>query len=106
MDLVIIHCSCADVESADAIARSLVEERLVACVSVLPGMRSTYRWQGQIECADEVLLLIKTTRERFPATAVRLRELHAYELPEIIAVDVSVADPGYQAWVESQVGPD
>lgn len=106
MNLVIIHCSCADAESANAIARSLVEEQLAACVSVIPGLRSTYRWQGQVNCADEALLLVKTTRERFPATVDRLRELHAYELPEIIAVDVSVADPAYQAWVESQVGPD
>ncbi|MBP6327909.1 MAG: divalent-cation tolerance protein CutA, partial [Dokdonella sp.] len=80
--------------------------RLAACVSQLPGVRSTYRWQGQVECADEVLLLIKSTRERYPALAARLRELHSYELPEIIAVDVSVADPAYQAWVESQVKPD
>ena len=104
--MLIIHCTCADPESAAAIARSLVEERLAACVSQLPGVRSTYRWQGQVECADEVLLLIKSTRERHPALAARLRELHSYELPEIIAVDVSVADPAYQAWVESQVKPD
>jgi periplasmic divalent cation tolerance protein len=106
MSMLIIHCTCADPESAAAIARSLVEERLAACVSQLPGVRSTYRWQGQVECADEVLLLIKSTRERYPALAARLRELHSYELPEIIAVDVSVADPAYQAWVESQVKPD
>ncbi len=106
MSILIIHCTCADPESAAAIARSLVEERLAACVSQLPGVRSTYRWQGQVECADEVLLLIKSTRERYPALAARLRELHSYELPEIIAVDVSVADPAYQAWVESQVKPD
>lgn len=106
MSMLIIHCTCADPESAAAIARSLVEERLAACVSQLPGVRSTYRWQGQVECADEVLLLIKSTRERHPALAARLRELHSYELSEIIAVDVSVADPAYQAWVESQVKPD
>ena len=106
MSMLIIHCTCADPESAAAIARSLVEERLAACVSQLPGVRSTYRWQGQVECADEVLLLIKSTRARHPALAARLRELHSYELPEIIAVDVSVADPAYQAWVESQVKPD
>ena len=106
MSMLIIHCTCADPESAAAIARSLVEGRLAGCVSQLPGVRSTYRWQGQVECADEVLLLIKSTRERYPALAARLRELHSYELPEIIAVDVSVADPAYQAWVESQVKPD
>ena len=87
------RCGCWTVVMADA-------------WMLLPGVRSTYRWQGQVECADEVLLLIKSTRERYPALAARLRELHSYELPEIIAVDVSVADPAYQAWVESQVKPD
>ena len=104
MSILIIHCSCAADGSADSIAKALVEERLAACVSVLPGMRSTYRWQGETLTEDEVLMLIKTTRQRYPALAARLLELHPYELPEIIAVDISAAHPPYAAWVEHEVG--
>ena len=104
MSIVLVHCSCAADGSADRIAARLVEERLAACVSQLPGMRSTYRWQGETHTDDEVLLLIKTTRERYPALAARLLELHPYELPEILAVDVSAAHLPYAAWVAHEVG--
>lgn len=104
MSILIVHCSCAPDGSAEKIAKALVYERLAACVSVLPGMRSTFRWQGETHTDDEVLMLIKTTRERYPAMAARLLELHPYELPEIIAVDVSAAHAPYAAWVEGEVG--
>ncbi len=102
MSILIVHCSCAADGSAANIARSLVEERLAACVSVLPGVRSTFRWRGETHTDDEVLLLIKTTRAAYPALAARLLELHPYELPEIIAVDVSAAHAPYAAWVAEQ----
>lgn len=104
MSILIVHCSCAADGSAEAIGKALIDERLAACVSVLPGARSLYRWQGEIHADDEVLMLIKTTRERYPAMAARLLDLHPYELPEIIAVDVSIAHAPYAAWVEEQVG--
>lgn len=104
MSILIIHCSCAADGSADAIASTLVEERLAACVQVLPGVRSTYSWQGETQVDDEVLMLIKTTAAEFEALRIRLLELHPYELPEIIAVDVSVAHADYANWVESRVG--
>ena len=104
MSILIVHCSCAADGSAENIARALVAEELAACVSVLPGIRSVYRWQGETHADEEVLMLIKTTRERYPAMALRLLELHPYELPEIIAVDVSVAHAPYAAWVEEHVG--
>lgn len=104
MSLLIVHCSCAADGSAERIGKSLVAERLAACVSVLPGVRSIYRWQGETHADDEVLMLIKTTRERYSTMAARLIELHPYELPEIIAVDVSVAHAPYAAWVEEQLG--
>ncbi|MEO7934678.1 MAG: divalent-cation tolerance protein CutA [Dokdonella sp.] len=106
MSILIVHCSCAADGSAANIAKALVEERLAACVSVQPGARSTFRWQGETHTDDEVLLLIKTTHARYPAMAARLLELHPYELPEIIAVDVSAAHAPYAAWVEQQVGED
>jgi periplasmic divalent cation tolerance protein len=104
MSVLIVHCSCAADGSATAIARTLVEERLAACVSVLPGMRSTFRWRGETHTDEEVLMLIKTTSEAYPAMAARLLELHPYELPEIIAVDISVAHAPYAEWVAHQVG--
>jgi periplasmic divalent cation tolerance protein len=103
MSILIVHCACAADGSAERIARSLVEERLAACVSVLPGMQSTFHWRGETHVDEEVLLLIKTTREIYPALASRLLELHPYELPEIIAVDVCAAHAPYAAWVAHQV---
>jgi periplasmic divalent cation tolerance protein len=103
MSLLIVHCACAADGSASAIAKTLIEERLAACVSLLPGMQSTFHWRGETHVDEEVMLLIKTTREIYPALAARLLELHPYELPEIIAVDVSTAHAPYAAWVEHQV---
>ncbi|RPE75785.1 divalent-cation tolerance protein CutA [Vulcaniibacterium tengchongense] len=98
--------TCPDPASADALAGALVEERLAACVSVLPGLRSTYRWQGAVERADEVLLLIKTTAEREDALVARLRELHPYELPEAIAVEAAGGLAAYLQWVAAQTRTD
>lgn len=103
MSVLIVHCACAADGSAANIARRLVEERLAACVSVLPGMQSTFHWRGETHVDEEVLLLIKTTRDAYPALAARLLELHSYELPEIIAVDVCAAHAPYAAWVSHQV---
>lgn|SRR5690606_25796749 len=105
MSILIVHSACAADGSAPAIARALVEERLAACVSVLPGMYSTFHWRGETHVDEEVMLVIKTTREGYPALAARLLELHPYELPEIIAVDVSIAHAPYAAWVAHQVQP-
>ncbi|MGB0132616.1 divalent-cation tolerance protein CutA [Dokdonella sp.] len=104
MSILIVHCSCPDSAVATAIAHALVSERLAACVSRLAGAVSTYQWNDGICVDDEVLLLIKTTVIGFQALKTRLLELHPYELPEIIAVDVSVAHADYIDWVESQVG--
>ena len=73
--------TCPDFDTAQRIANALVEERLAACVNFVPGMHSTYRWQGKVEHAGEVLLLVKTTRVRMPAVQERIVALHPYELP-------------------------
>ncbi len=88
-------------EEAGRIARALVEERLAACVNVLPGLRSVYRWEGAVHEEEEVLLVVKTTRERFPALQDRVRSLHSYTVPEVVAVPVEDAFPPYRAWVEA-----
>lgn len=91
-------------DKAAEVARILVEERLCACVNIVPAVRSIYRWQGEVSDDSEVLALIKTTSERFPPLADRLRSLHPYEVPEIIALDVADGHAPYLAWVASSVG--
>jgi periplasmic divalent cation tolerance protein len=99
------YCTCPDAASAERLARALVEERLAACVSLLPGVRSVYRWRGALEQADEVLLLVKTTRPRLDALAARVRALHPYELPELIAVEATGGLPGYLDWIAAETRP-
>lgn len=86
-------------EEAESIARTLLDERLVACANLLPGCRSLYLWQGAFEEADETLVLFKTTRNRYRAFEERLRALHPYELPEIVALSPDAVLPAYAAWV-------
>jgi periplasmic divalent cation tolerance protein len=105
MPVQLVLCTCPDAAVADRIARTLVEEQLAACVNRLDGVRSVYRWQGQVERADEVLLLIKSTHERFAALCERVLALHPYELPELIAVDVSSGLQRYLDWVEASNRP-
>ena len=102
MPCLIVYSACPDIATADAIAEALVTERLAACVNVLPGVRSTYLWQGRVERCDEVGLLIKTTRERLDAVGARVQALHPYELPEVIAVEASGGLAPYLDWVAEQ----
>jgi len=102
MEAIIVFCTCADEPSAERIATALVEEHLAACVNRISGVASTYRWQGKICHDNECLLLIKTTRERFDALRERIVELHPYELPEVIAVDIALGLPRYLHWIERQ----
>lgn len=100
--IALCFCTCPDHASATRIARALVQERLAACVNVLPAVQSVYRWQGAIESADEVLLLIKTTAARMPALQQRVVSLHPNELPEVIAVEAAGGLPAYLDWVRQQ----
>ncbi len=106
MSVVVAHCSCPNAETAARIAQALVEERIAACVQTLPGMASTYRWQGAVRTDSEVLLLIKTTRERLAALKARLPTLHPYETPELLVVDVIDGLGPYLAWVEAETAPE
>lgn len=99
MSAIVIHCACPDHGSADRIARALVEERLAACVQQVPGLRSTYLWEGRVEQADEVLLLVKTAADRLDDVIARVQALHPYELPELLAVEARDGSPAYLAWV-------
>lgn len=102
MTALLCFCTCPDADTANRIADTLVAERLAACVNLVPGLRSVYRWRGAIESADEVLLLVKTTRERLAALTARIGALHPHELPEVIAVEVAGGLAAYLDWVAEQ----
>lgn len=99
------HCvilnTCPDAATAEQIARLLLERRLAACVNILPGLTSVYRWQGEVESAQECLLLIKTGAEHYAAIEACIRSHHPYELPEIIAFSIDQGLPAYLQWIDS-----
>ncbi len=97
----LILTTCPDAASAADIARALVERRLAACVTRLPGAVSVYRWKNAVEEAEEVQLLIKTTTERMLLLMETLADLHPYEEPEILAFDVAGGSPTYLSWIEA-----
>jgi len=103
MDVVLCLTTCPDRASARSLARTLIEERLAACVSVLPGVTSHYTWQGSLEEADELQLFIKTTRTNLAALKARLPELHLHGVPELIVLDVVDGLPAYLAWIDAGV---
>ena len=105
MQALLVLCTCPDEASAARIAQALVAERLAACVTRLPGARSVYRWQGAIEQADEVQLLIKTARAGFEPLRTRLAALHPYAVPEILALPVEAGHAPYLDWLAAQVAP-
>ena len=104
-ETLLVLTNLPDADTAKAVARLLVEQRLAACVNILAPCTSVYRWQEQIESAAEVPMLIKTTLLRYPALQATLTEAHPYELPEIIAVPLEAGLPGYLAWVASETTP-
>jgi periplasmic divalent cation tolerance protein len=98
----LVLTSLPDDASARTLAADLVEQRLAACVNILAPCASVYRWQGGIETAAEVPLLIKTTRTRYAELEAAIRALHPYELPEIVAVPVVLGLPGYLGWIAAE----
>ncbi|MGD8515047.1 MAG: divalent-cation tolerance protein CutA [Granulosicoccaceae bacterium] len=96
----LVLCTCPDRDTAMQLAKTLIDEALAACVSILPGLTSLYHWQGECESDTEELLMIKTRKAAYPALEARLQALHPYELPEIIAVSIEAGLPGYLAWVD------
>jgi len=98
----LIMTTLPDEASANALAEALVDERLAACVSVLAPCRSVFRWQGKIDHATEVPLLIKSTAVRYDALEAAIRARHPYELPEIVAIPVVKGLPDYLAWVNAE----
>lgn len=92
-----------DTDTLQSIGRVLVEESLAACVNVLPGVTSVYRWEGQVRADAEAMAIIKTTEARVQAARLRVAELHPYDVPEFVAVDVAEGSPAYLRWVRESV---
>jgi periplasmic divalent cation tolerance protein len=105
MEPILVLVTAASADEAARLARALVEERLAACVNIVPGLRSIYRWQGRVEDAPEVLLLVKSVRPRLEALTARVRALHSYSVPEVIAVPIVGGSDAYLAWLEAEAGP-
>jgi periplasmic divalent cation tolerance protein len=104
MQLLIILSTFPNTEAARAAAEVLVGERLAACVNILPGVESVYRWEGKVESGAEVLAVIKTSAELWTALEQRLRELHPYEVPEIVALSATEVAESYLRWTVGTVG--
>ncbi len=104
-EALIVLTTCPDEAAADRISLALVEQGLAACVNRLAPVHSIYRWQGNVERATEVPLLIKTTRERYGDVEHAIRHLHSYELPEIIALPIAAGHSAYLRWIEEQTQP-
>jgi len=102
MDTLLVITNFPDRAGAERLANMLVERRLAACVNVLPPCRSVYHWQGAVETAEEVPLLVKTSAERYAALERAIVEAHPYELPEVIAVPLARGLPAYLQWVAGE----
>lgn len=102
-DIVTVYAAFADAEEAAQIGRTMVEERLAACVNILGPCRSIYRWQGAIEEADEVQALFKATAAKAEALIARIADLHSYDVPAIVVWPVDAALPAYAEWVQQEI---
>ncbi len=104
MNEIVILSTTDTPELARQIATAIVEAGEAACVNIVPGIRSIYRWEGKVQDEGEYLLLIKSVSEKFEAIRSRIRQLHTYKTPEVIAVSVAAGDPDYLSWLHSSVG--
>ena len=102
MGTILVISTLPDRDAAEKMAHFLIEQQLAACVNILPGATSVYRWQGKVESANETILLIKTTMARYPALETAIKNQHPYELPEIIAVPINAGLPAYLEWVATE----
>jgi len=104
MTVVSVYAIFADSEEAERIGRTVVEERLAACINILPSCRSIYRWQGAVESADEVPAILKTTADRADSLVARIAALHSYDVPCITVWPVDKLLASYADWVEASIG--
>ena len=102
-DKIVLFSTCSGEKEGENLARLLVDSRLAACVSLIPGIRSFYRWKGEVESSEECLLLIKSSRENFEALRERLEAAHSYEVPELLALAVLEGSTKYMNWLEANL---
>lgn len=102
----VVLVTASDLDEADGVASALVEERLAACVNVVPGVRSVYRWQERVERADELLLVIKTSRHLLNDLVTRVADLHSYTVPEVVALPIGGGSDDYLDWLAGAVLPE
>ena len=100
-DFLVVLSTCPDATTAESLGGVLVEESLAACVNVVPGLRSIYRWNDTVQADAEALMIIKTTAARFAALRERLVALHPYEVPEVVALPVADGHHAYLEWVSN-----
>jgi periplasmic divalent cation tolerance protein len=100
----LVLCTCPGNTVAAELATALIEQNLAGCVNRVTGLKSWYRWEGRLRQEDEVLLLIKTTRVRYPEVEAMVRRLHPYELPEVIAVPITGGSEAYLGWLSQSTG--
>lgn len=105
MSALLVFTNLPDRAAAEKLAAALVEQRAAACVNILGPCRSVYRWQGAVQKADEHLMLIKSTADRYATLEQAIRAAHPYELPEIVAVPIERGLPAYLAWLAAETAP-
>jgi periplasmic divalent cation tolerance protein len=103
MSRLVVLCTVGKAEDAEWIAREVVERRLAACVNIVPAVTSIYRWRGEVEKNDEILLVIKTRSERFEALREAIVSMHSGEVPEVIALAIETGHPLYLSWLDDAV---
>src|SRR5437016_14034422 len=104
-DKIVVLSTCNSGAQAEQIARALVEERLAACVNIIPGIRSIYRWKDQVEDAVEWLLVIKSRRDLMDELRASIGKIHAYEVPEVLALPVVDGSASYLEWLDRELRP-
>ncbi len=104
--VLLVMTNVPDQPAAQAMARALVGAKLAACVNILPGVQSVYSWQGEVEEANEVTLLVKTTRARYAQLQQAIVAAHPYDVPEVIAWPLAAGHPPYLHWVAAETAPD
>ena len=101
-DKIVVFSACSTLDEARRIAQAY-QSRLAACVNVMPGVRSFYRWKGTIEEADECLLVIKSSRDLLDRLRLELEKAHTYEVPEVVAVPIVAGSPNYLNWLDNEL---
>jgi len=104
MGLSLYYCPCPEFETAEKISRQLLAYNLIACANIIPGMVSLYKWEGKIEESSEVILILKTQPENFTSIEKQVNELHPYDCPCILELNIENANSKYSSWVTKQLG--